>query len=342
MDHLTRHSNVLSTSSCGDPQPLTSIASRWRPSEFALAVLDGLKQRPAHIPSKYFYDALGSALFDRICELPEYYPTRTELSILVEHAPQIAALMGRHVEVIEFGAGSMTKVRVLLDAFAAADGPLCYLPIDLSGDHLADSARQLREDYPHITVQPVVADYTLPLRLPARRADAGRRIGFFPGSTIGNFRPTEALAFLQLAGHMLRGGGLLVGVDLVKQPAILHAAYNDSQGITAAFNLNLLHRINHELGADIDLDGFAHYAFYEPRLQRVEMHLVSLRAQALHIAGHSFRFDAGDSIHTENSHKFSIDGFRSLAIAAGFHPGPAWVDKDGLFSVHWLYAPGSH
>ena len=320
----------------------THGSSRTAQNELTLAVLAGLQQRPRQIASKYFYDAAGSALFDRICALPEYYPARTESKILAEHAPQIAAQMGPHAEIVEFGAGSMTKVRVLFDAFAAADRPLRYLPIDVSAEHLANAARRLRADYPHISVHPLAADYTRPLLLPARLPGSGRRIGFFPGSTIGNFLPADARTFLQFAGHLLRGGGLLIGVDLVKHPASLHAAYNDSQGITAAFNLNLLRRINDELGADIDVDGFAHYAFYEPHLQRIEMHLVSLRAQRLHIAGQDFHFDAGDSIHTENSHKFSIDGFRTLAIAAGWRPGPAWVDKDRLFSVHWLHAPDAH
>jgi dimethylhistidine N-methyltransferase len=324
-----------------DPQAQAADTSDGT-TGFARAVLDGLGRRPRSLPSKYFYDAAGSALFDRICELPEYYPARTEAKILADHAHQIAALMGRHAEVIEFGAGSMTKVCTLFDAFAEADRPLRYLPIDVSGEHMAQAARQLRARYPRITVQPVVADYTVPLVLPDRLPGAARRVGFFPGSTIGNFSPPEALSFLSLAGHMLRGGGLLVGVDLVKSPATLHAAYNDRQGVTAAFNLNLLRRIHTELGADIDLDGFAHYAFYEPRWQRIEMHLVSLRPQLLRIAGETFRFDTGDSIHTENSQKFSVEGFRALALAAGFSPGPVWIDKVGLFSVHWLQAPQAH
>jgi dimethylhistidine N-methyltransferase len=323
-------------------QLIDAIGTPPGPSEFARAVLDGLTQRPMCLPSKYFYDAAGSKLFDRICELPEYYPARTETKILANHAHQIAALMGRHAEVIEFGAGSMTKVRILFDAFAQADQPRRYLPIDVSGEHMAHAAQQLRARYPRIGVQPVVADYTVPLVLPERLPSAGRRVGFFPGSTIGNFSRSDALSFLSLAGHMLRGGGLLVGVDLVKAPARLHAAYNDSQGVTAAFNLNLLRRINVELGANIDLDGFAHYAFYEPRWQRIEMHLVSLYPQLLRIADRTFRFDAGDSIHTENSHKFSVDGLRALALAAGFTPGPVWMDEERLFSVHWLQAPQAH
>jgi dimethylhistidine N-methyltransferase len=338
MDSRTHTARLGSSIPGAFEEPSPGPRQRRR-SDFAQAVLSGLEESPRAIAPKYFYDTAGSALFDRICELPEYYPTRTESIILAERAQEIAAYIGPRAEVIEFGAGSMTKVRVLFDAFAAADQPLRYLPIDVSGEHLALAARQLRNAYPHIVVQPVVADYTMQMLLPARLPGSGRRIGFFPGSTIGNLQPGEALAFLQLAGHLLRGGGLLIGVDLVKHPATLHAAYNDSQGVTAAFNLNLLRRINEELGGDIALEGFAHHAFYEPRMRRVEMHLVSLRPQAVHLAGREFHFEQGDSIHTENSHKFSIDGFRRMAIAAGFRPGPAWVDEHELFSVHWLHAP---
>jgi dimethylhistidine N-methyltransferase len=313
-------------------------AARPAASPFGRDLRAGLGRTPRSVSPKYFYDAAGSALFDRICELPEYYPTRTELGILTRNAAEIAAQVGPGADLVEFGAGSLTKVRLLLDAFAPGQMPWRYLPIDISGEHLEGAAAQLRAAYPQLAVQPVAADYTMPLVLPAQRP-GGRRVGFFPGSTIGNFHPEEALSFLQLAARLLRGGGLLIGVDLVKHPARLHAAYNDAQGVTAAFNLNLLERANRELGADFDLGAFAHHATYQPALRRVEMHLVSLRAQSARVEGERFDFAEGDSIHTESSYKYTVDGFRALAGKAGFRAGPVWTDAERLFSVHWLHAP---
>ncbi|WP_420992530.1 L-histidine N(alpha)-methyltransferase [Cupriavidus sp. 30B13] len=307
-------------------------------ASFARDVLAGLAGTPRSIAPKYFYDAAGSALFDRICELPEYYPTRTELGILAANAREIAAQIGPRADLIEFGAGSLTKVRRLLDAFAPAALPRRFLPIDISGTHLREAAQRLRADYPALAVHPVVADYMAPFALPPAPGAPARPVGFFPGSTIGNFSPDEAMRFLRLAARLLAGGGLLVGVDLVKAPATLHAAYNDSQGVTAAFNLNLLTRINRELDGDFDLDGFAHYALYEPVRRRIEMHLVSRRAQTVTVGGRPHRFEEGETIHTENSHKFTVGGFRALAAAAGFRPGKVWTDERRLFSVHWLEA----
>ena len=301
-------------------------------SGFASDLLAGLSRRPRSISPKYFYDVAGSALFDRICELPEYYPTRTELRIRTDRAGEIAHHIGPGAEIVEFGAGSLTKVRLLIDALHA---PQRYLPIDISGEHLEGAAARLRADCPGLVVQPIVADYTQPFALPAVAA-GGRRVGFFPGSTLGNFNPDEALAFLQSAARMLDGGGLLIGVDLIKDPALLHAAYNDAQGVTAAFNLNLLQRANAELDADFVPDRFTHAAFYNAPMQRIEMHLVSRRAQAVHVQGQRFMFAEGETIHTENSHKFSIDGLRTLAVKAGFGIGPVWTDPERLFSVHWL------
>lgn len=294
-----------------------------------------LAERPRRISPKYFYDVRGSQLFDRICDLPEYYPTRTELGILTQRAGEIAAQIGPRAEIVEFGAGSLVKVRLLLDALQS---PQRYLPIDISGEHLEAAADALRADYPGLAVQPIVADYTRPFALPPKLEGAGRRVGFFPGSTLGNFDPEEALAFLQQAARMLRGGGLLLGVDLVKRPELLHAAYNDAQGVTAAFNLNLLARANAELGTDFDLDGFDHAAFYNAPLRRIEMHLVSRRAQAVTLHGQRHTIEEGEAIHTENSHKFTIEGLRALAVRAGFGIGPVWTDPDRLFSVHWLPA----
>jgi len=307
-------------------------------SPFCRDLLSGLGSQPKQISPKYFYDTVGSGLFEQICELPEYYPTRTEMALLREHAPQIARLAGAHAEIVEFGAGALQKIRLLLDAF---DTPAGYLPIDISGEHLNAAAAELKREYPQLAIQPVAADYTRRLLLPAPAAGAGRRIGFFPGSTIGNFTRAEALRFLEVAAQVLRGGALLLGADLVKEPATLHAAYNDAQGVTAAFNLNLLARANRELGADFDLDAFAHHAFYNVPERRIEMHLVSRRDQTVHLAGTSFDFAEGESIHTENSQKFTVAGLRALAAEAGFTAGEAWTDPDGLFSLHWLNAPAA-
>ena len=317
----------------GDSQPAEDGALD---SAFAHDMLRALESRPRSVSPKYFYDAQGSQLFDRICELPEYYPTRTELRILTANARDIGAYMGARAEIVEFGAGSLRKIRLLLGAM---DRPARYLPIDISGEHLAQSAAGLQQDYPGLDVQPLEADYTQRLLLPARLPGAGQRVGFFPGSTIGNFTPQEALRFLQIAGQVLRGGALLLGADLIKDPALLHAAYNDSQGVTAAFNLNLLARANRELGTRFALDQFAHSAFYNAPEQRIEMHLVSRRRQQVALGGEWHEFDEGETLHTENSYKFTVDGLRALAQRAGFRPGPVWTDEDRLFSVHWLHAP---
>ena len=307
-------------------------------SEFARDLALALSARPGSLRSispKYFYDAQGSRLFDRICELPEYYPTRTEIGILARNAAEIARHMGPGAEIVEFGAGSLRKVRLLLDAM---EQPARYLPIDISEEHLVASAAVLRADYRGLEVLPVAGDYTRRLDLPARLGE-GRRVGFFPGSTIGNFTPEEALDFLRTCARMLRGGGLLLGADLVKDPAVLHAAYNDTQGVTAAFNLNLLARANRELDCAIALENFAHSAFYNAPLQRIEMHLVSLRAQSIALGGDCFDLAEGETLHTENSHKFTVESLRALARRAGWRTGPVWTDPQRLFSLHWLEAP---
>jgi len=316
------------------PDPAGPVADGA--SGFASDLAAALAARPHSISPKYFYDAAGAQLFDRICELPEYYPTRTEVAILAAHAPEIAACMGPRAEIVEFGAGSLRKVRLLLDAL---DRPARYLPIDICGEHLATAASELRRDHAGLAVQPIVADYTQRVVLPAPLPGAGRRVGFFPGSTIGNFTPEETVQFLAAAARMLRGGALLLGADLVKDPAILHAAYNDSQGVTAAFNLNLLARANRELGADFALDQFFHSAFYNAPRQRIEMHLVSRSRQQVTLGGRAFQLDEGETLHTEYSYKFTIEGLHELARRAGFRPGPVWTDERQLFSVHWLDAP---
>lgn len=312
-------------------------------SAFRHDLMAALAAHPHRISPKYFYDEAGSRLFDRICALPEYYPTRTEIAILRDRAPEIARHIGPGAEIVEFGAGSLLKVRLLLDALAE---PRRYLPIDISGEHLAAAARQLGRERPGLAIQPVVADYTRPFALPPAqgagdaqaRGQAGRRVGFFPGSTLGNFDPAEALDFLTRAARLLRGGGLLLGVDLVKDPARLHAAYNDSQGVTAAFNRNLLVRANAELGSDFDPRAFAHAAFYNAPLARIEMHLQSRSAQTVQVGGRAWHFEEGETLHTENSYKFTVDGLRALAVRAGFGIGPVWTDAERLFSVHWLPA----
>jgi dimethylhistidine N-methyltransferase len=305
-------------------------------SAFAAEMRACLSSRPRTISPKWFYDERGSHWFDAICELPEYYPTRAELSILADNAAEIGEHIGPRADIVEFGAGSLRKVRLLLDA---TQGPTRYLPIDISGEHLARCAIELQRDYPRIEVQPVVADYTERLLLPAHLPGAGKRVGFFPGSTIGNFTPDEALHFLVVAGQVLRGGALLLGADLVKDPAVLHAAYNDAQGVTAKFNLNLLVRANRELGMSFDVSKFWHSAFYNAPLSRVEMHVVSRERQEVIWGGERFTFDEGETIHTENSYKFTIEGLRALAVRAGFRPGPVWTDARRMFSVHWLHAP---
>jgi dimethylhistidine N-methyltransferase len=302
-------------------------------SDFESAVHAGLAGAPKNLPCKFFYDAQGSALFDRICELPEYYPTRTETALLQRHAPEFAELIGPDAEVIEFGAGSLQKIGYLLGAL---ESPRAYVPIDISGDYLRAMTEKLSRAHPKLTLTPVIADFTQPLRLPASGA---RRVGFFPGSTIGNFDSAEALAFLQRAARTLRGGGMLIGVDLVKDPAILHAAYNDSAGVTEQFNKNILARANRELGANFDLDAFAHYAPYNPDAKRIEMHLLSRVDQSVAVAGGTITFLQGETIHTENSYKYTPDGFRALAMGAGFVPRAIWCDPDRLFSLHWLEAP---
>jgi dimethylhistidine N-methyltransferase len=297
---------------------------------FADELLAGLRASPRATSPKWFYDAEGSRLFERICELPEYYPTRTELAMLDHHASEFAALIGEGAEIVEFGAGASVKVRILLDAL---HDPRRFVPVDISGAALHTAAALLRADYPRLQVLPLAGDFTGDLRLPAA---AGRRVGFFPGSSIGNFEPAQAQGLLRRFAGWLEGGALLIGVDLVKDPALLHAAYNDAQGVTAAFNLNLLARANREAGADFDLSAWAHGAFYNPPLQRIEMHLISRRSQHVQVAGERLQFAEGDSIHTENSYKYTVDGFHALARRAGFAPVKSWCDGGRHFSLHWL------
>jgi L-histidine N-alpha-methyltransferase len=301
--------------------------------DFTRTVLDGLCRTPKALPPKLLYDARGSQLFDRICEVEEYYPTRTELAILAERAAEIGRLAGPGAVLVEFGSGSSVKVRLVLDEL---QDPAAYIPIDISAEHLEAAAAALRADYPDLPIVPVAADFTQPIRLPEVAGD-GRRLGFFPGSTIGNFEPPEAEAFLGQARRLLgRGARLLIGVDLKKDKAVLNAAYDDSEGVTAAFNLNLLERINREAGGDFDASAFAHRAFYNGERGRVEMHLESRRDQAVNIAGERVAFAAGETIHTESSYKYAPEEFARLSKRAGWRPLRRWTDAGPLFSVWFL------
>lgn len=327
--------NPLDTAANEVPDDADSAAAtRWA---FLADLLAGLARPQKSISPKYFYDGAGSALFERICHLPEYYPTRMELGILRAHARDMAAHIGPHAELVEFGAGSLHKVRLLLDAM---DRPRRYIPIDICGDHLHASAHSLRQSYPGLDVHPHIADFTLDLALPPHAPGQGRRVGFFPGSTLGNFEPGEALRFLRQCARVLAGGGLILGADLVKNPDVLHAAYNDAQGVTAAFNRNILARANRELGADFSLHQFAHSAFYNAARQRIEMHLMSTCAQTVHLGAHVHTFVEGETLHTENSYKFTVDGLHQLAQQAGLKPGPVWTDPQHQFCLLWLEAPG--
>lgn len=298
---------------------------------FTTDVMAGLTAQPKTLPPKYFYDLVGSALFERITELPEYYPTRREIGILQDNAPAIVSTFPPGCALIEFGSGSSRKARILLGAAATV---AAYIPVDISGDFLQQDLAQLERDLPHLAVHPLVADFTQPFAIPDDLA-ALPRVGFFPGSTIGNFEPAEAGAFLRHIGRALGPGTLfLVGVDLVKDHEILHRAYNDSAAVTAQFNLNLLARINRELGADFDLAAFEHRAFFNAEQSRIEMHLVSTKPQKVNLNGVTIDFRRGETIHTENSYKYTIESFQTLARGAGW--SPVEVFSDGLFAVHAL------
>ncbi len=301
-------------------------------------VLRGLRGVPKTLPSKFFYDAEGSRLFDQICELPEYYPTRTETALLAGRAGEIAEIVGPQVGLIEFGSGAGVKIRLLL---AALSDPASYVPVDISREHLMHATLSLAQDFPRLRIGPVCADYTQPFALPHLPGTRPLRIvGFFPGSTIGNFTPEEATEFLRRTARLLgRGSMMIIGVDLPKDPAILHAAYDDAAGVTAAFNLNLLHRINRELGADFDLAAFHHEARWKAGDSRVEMHLVSRIRQTVELRPDRFEFVPGESIHTENSYKYGIDAFSQLARAAGYATIVSWTDAAALFSIHVLVVP---
>lgn len=299
-------------------------------------VLTGLGRSHKALPPKYFYDARGCDLFEQICESPEYYPTRTELAIMSEHAAAMARFLGPDCQLIEFGSGSSRKTRLLLEQLQ----PPLYVPIDIAGEALHAAAAGLAQAFPWLNINGVCADYTKPLTLPVFvGVPIRRKAVYFPGSTIGNFTPQEAIEFLQLARRMVgAGGALLIGVDLKKDKALLDAAYNDAAGVTAAFNLNLLARINRELGGDFQLRRFRHHAFYDENKGWIEMHLESLAAQFVQVGSERFHFRQGETILTEISCKYSVDEFRAVAQRGGFAPGETWTDAANLFCVHGMVA----
>lgn len=298
---------------------------------YADEVLASLQAAPKWVAAKFFYDAVGSELFERITELLEYYPTRCEMQILHDHAGDIAKLIPAGAALVEFGSGSSKKARILL----AATGALaCYVPVDISAEMLEQEAVALRRDMPQLKVLPVAADFCKPFDLPREAENAPARVGFFPGSTIGNFEPHEAATFLHNAARILgKGAVLIIGADLVKPAEILNAAYNDAAGVTAKFNLNLLARFNRELGANFRLETFEHHAFFNRERSRIEMHLASLKRQKVRIAGETIEFRAGETIHTENSYKYSIESLGALARGTGWQPLAAWTDPKNYFSM---------
>jgi dimethylhistidine N-methyltransferase len=305
----------------------TSSASREE-------VLRGLRSPQKELPCKLLYDERGSQLFELICGLDEYYPTRAELRIMRGSAAEIAESIGPESMLVEYGSGSSTKTPLLLDQLTR---PVAYVPIDISREILEDSARQLAARYPTLEILPVCADYTTPFSLPKPRSEPARRVAYYPGSTLGNFVPEDAKRFLRRVADMTGpGGGLLLGVDLKKDPLMLHRAYNDSLGVTAAFNLNILSRLNREFGANFVVERFRHYAFYNPVFARMEMHLVSLAQQHVRVAGVEIPFERGESIWTEASYKYNQSEFEALSAAAGWRVDRTWTDDRNLFSVQLL------
>lgn len=302
-------------------------------------VLAGLRATPKVLSPKYFYDERGSQLFDEITELPEYYPTRTEIGIMQANIDEIVSLVGRQASLIEFGSGSSMKTRILLDHL---DDLAAYVPVEISRDYLISIVKGLQADYPLIEMLPVFADFTRPFELPKPKVMPVKNVVYFPGSTIGNFSPEKALDLLGvMASIAKKGGALLIGVDLKKDKSILEAAYNDSEQVTARFNRNMLRRINRELDADFVIENFRHRAIYNEDQGRIEMHLVSERDQTFSVAGETFALSKGESIRTECSYKFTLEGFAALAARAGFAPRRVWTDSEALFSVQFLECVGA-
>jgi len=309
------------------------VPSESKPA-FLIDVERGLSAPQKSLPCQYFYDEIGSNLFEQITELEEYYPTRTEVGILREYAPDIARQLGKNALLVEYGAGASTKTRILLDALNALEG---YVPIDVSEDFLLQTAAGLRQEYPDLPVHPIVGDFMVRFGLP--EGASGIPVGFFPGSTIGNLGDAEIQEFMQSARTLLGDAGkFLIGVDLRKAPSVLIPAYDDAAGVTAKFNLNLLTRINRELGADFVLDSFAHRAVWNDAASRIEMHLESLSDQTVSIGARQFGFKAGETIHTEISRKFDLDALTTLVSKTGWHLDHVWQDANDYFAVILLRA----
>jgi len=303
-------------------------------AEFLAEVIAGLSSNPRTLPCKYFYDARGAALFQKICELPEYYVTRTEIDILDRSRADIASQLGPNIELIGLGTGAGTKTRILIEAL---ENPAVYIPVDISEKQLRKSTALFRKIFPDLEILPVCADYLQSVVLPTPSRKPARNVVYFPGSTIGNFEPDEAVQFLRRIANVSRGGGgLLIGVDLKKDLQVLEAAYNDTARVTAQFNLNLLRRINHELGADFDLDQWRHRAFFNSKAGRIEMHLISESDQIVHLNEHKFHLRRGEKIITEYSYKYSPDEFAAFAAQAGFNFVRMWTDKAALFGVFYF------
>ena len=305
---------------------------------FHKEILKGLRKPQKTIQAKFFYDKKGSQLFEEITALEEYYPTRTEISILEQYRKEIAFRIGEDSLLIEFGSGSSKKIRILLDELRSLTA---YMPIDISKEFLQESTEDLSLHYPELMIEAVCADYTNFSQLSFVKTEA-KKVAFFPGSTIGNFEPLLAQKFLsRIARTLDEGDGMIIGVDLKKDPQVLHAAYNDVKGVTAEFNRNLLRRINRELKSNFALEHFHHYAFYQPRLGRIEMHLISQCNQRVHIGDEEISFLEGETIHTENSYKYTVNEFQDLARNNGFIPRDVWMDPNHLFGVFYLEVPTS-
>ena len=318
-------------------QPLTAIqpASEVPPSTSDLLsdVIAGLSSNPRTLPCKYFYDEQGAALFQKICELPEYYVTRTEIDILDQHRAEIASQLGPNIELIGLGTGAGTKTRILIEAL---EKPAAYIPVDISEKQLRKSTARFQKIFPNLEILPVCADYLQPVLLPSPRHKAARNVVYFPGSTIGNFEPNEALEFLRRINVSGRGGGLLIGVDLQKNQSVIEAAYNDKAGVTAEFNLNLLAHINRQTGANFNPSRWQHRAIYNSEAGRIEMYLISTTDQTVRIQDRQFHFRAGEKILTEHSYKHTPEGFIALARQAGFDFVKLWTDDARLFGVFYF------
>ena len=320
---------------------IQAIGDDRRPpiSEVLEVAQHGLSLRPKRLPSWLFYDERGSALFERICEQPEYYLTRSEIELMHEHAPAMAAALGADVRLVEYGSGHAQKTRILLEAM---DAPVSWVPVEISPEPLQVSVRRMAERFPQLPMQPLGADFTRPLRLPIPPRAPHRTVLYFPGSTIGNFETRAAVALLRkMRGEMGDGGGIMIGIDMKKDAARLEAAYNDQAGVTAEFTLNMLVRINREAGSDFDLDAFTHRAVYNPMAGRIETHIVSLREQQVRLAQQLVRFRENEAMQVEYSYKYSHEDFAALAAKAGLEAAQHWCDADGLFAVYYLVREGS-